>query len=111
VTGPSSAPRGEHTPRPGVTWVTSTVGWSGKQLVDDDAPRTPTEPRHPARGRARSTEDEVARPCEQHPHAPVIGGLCGGCTQYPADMVKPSGSAATEATGPATPDDTRRDNT
>ena len=37
VTGPSSAPRGEHTPRPGITWTT-TVGWSGEQLVDDDAP-------------------------------------------------------------------------
>ncbi|MFF7901207.1 hypothetical protein ACFZCV_20780 [Streptomyces sp. NPDC007920] len=27
-----------------------------------------------------------AAPCEQHPNAPVIGGLCGGCTQYPTDM-------------------------
>ncbi|PNG17596.1 hypothetical protein [Streptomyces cahuitamycinicus] len=25
-------------------------------------------------------------PCAQHPHAPVIGGHCGGCTIYPADM-------------------------
>jgi hypothetical protein len=25
-------------------------------------------------------------PCKQHPHAPRIGGLCGGCTQYPTDM-------------------------
>ncbi|MFF8447898.1 hypothetical protein ACF06Q_09375 [Streptomyces leeuwenhoekii] len=25
-------------------------------------------------------------PCAQHPTAPVIGGMCGGCTQYPADM-------------------------
>ncbi|MGW1587295.1 hypothetical protein [Streptomyces sp. NPDC002386] len=33
MTGPSSNPRGEHTPRPGVTW-SSTV----EQLVDDDAP-------------------------------------------------------------------------
>lgn len=25
-------------------------------------------------------------PCAQHPGAPVIGGMCGACTQYPADM-------------------------
>ncbi|WP_439947212.1 hypothetical protein [Streptomyces sp. BBFR109] len=29
---------------------------------------------------------QMAGPCTQHPHAPVIGGTCGGCTQYPADM-------------------------
>ncbi|MCU8589335.1 hypothetical protein [Streptomyces sp. A13(2022)] len=38
MTGPSSTPRGEHTPRPGVTWIASTNAWSGEQLVDDDAP-------------------------------------------------------------------------
>ncbi|MFD7996864.1 hypothetical protein [Streptomyces mexicanus] len=27
-----------------------------------------------------------AAPCAQHPDAPVIGGMCGGCTQYPAGM-------------------------
>ncbi|WP_142170129.1 hypothetical protein [Streptomyces sp. SLBN-134] len=37
MSSPSSSPRGEHTPRPGITWTT-TVGWSGEQLVDDDAP-------------------------------------------------------------------------
>ncbi|WP_185993041.1 hypothetical protein [Streptomyces sp. 130] len=37
MTGPSSTPRGEHAPRPGVTWTT-TVGWFGEQLADDDAP-------------------------------------------------------------------------
>lgn len=31
---------------------------------------------------------EVDEPCFQHPNAPVIGGVCGGCTQYPADMAK-----------------------
>ncbi|MFE4691726.1 hypothetical protein ACFRH6_16905 [Streptomyces sp. NPDC056749] len=25
---------------------------------------------------------DPAQPCTQHPHAPVIGGLCGACTQY-----------------------------
>jgi hypothetical protein len=37
MTGPSSSPRGEHAPRPGVTWTT-TVGTTGEQLVDDTAP-------------------------------------------------------------------------
>ncbi|MFF5451851.1 hypothetical protein ACFY40_11500 [Streptomyces sp. NPDC012950] len=38
MTGPSSTPRGEHTPRPGTTWKTTTVGWKGEQYVEDDAP-------------------------------------------------------------------------
>lgn len=25
-------------------------------------------------------------PCEQHPDAPRIAGMCGACTQYPTDM-------------------------
>lgn len=25
-------------------------------------------------------------PCKQHPDAPRIAGMCGGCTQYPADL-------------------------
>lgn len=37
MTGPSSSPRGERAPRPGVTWTT-TVGTTGEQHVDDDAP-------------------------------------------------------------------------
>lgn len=36
MSGPSSAPRGEHTPAPGVTWQTRPV--CVEQLVDDDAP-------------------------------------------------------------------------
>ncbi|MFE5514483.1 hypothetical protein ACFQ9J_28510 [Streptomyces sp. NPDC056529] len=38
MTGPSSTPRGEHTPKPGVTWTMTTVGWTGEQLVDEQAP-------------------------------------------------------------------------
>lgn len=38
MSDPSSSPRGEHAPRPGVTWVTTTVGWTGEQLVTDDQP-------------------------------------------------------------------------
>lgn len=26
--------------------------------------------------------------CPRHPNAPVIGGMCGGCTQYPTDMTE-----------------------
>lgn len=31
---------------------------------------------------------QQAEPCEQHPTAPTFDGKCGGCTQYPADMIK-----------------------
>ncbi|MFJ6905583.1 hypothetical protein [Streptomyces griseoluteus] len=34
----------------------------------------------------RRAEKAPAAPCAQHPAVPVIGGVCGGCTQYPADM-------------------------
>lgn len=36
MTGPSSTPRGEHTPRPGVTWQTELARL--EQHVDDTAP-------------------------------------------------------------------------
>ncbi|MFF9088619.1 hypothetical protein ACF1BE_19745 [Streptomyces sp. NPDC014991] len=36
MTGPSSNPRGEHTPRPGITWATELA--RTERLVDDDAP-------------------------------------------------------------------------
>lgn len=36
MSGPSTTPRGEHTPAPGVTWQTEVV--RVEQLVDDDAP-------------------------------------------------------------------------
>lgn len=40
-----------------------------------------------ATARIRCALDGPAvEPCEQHPGAPVIGGMCGGCTVYPADM-------------------------
>ncbi|MFF1284373.1 hypothetical protein ACFVY4_26975 [Streptomyces sp. NPDC058299] len=28
--------------------------------------------------------------CAQHPTAPVIGGICGGCTQYPENSIQPA---------------------
>jgi len=37
MTQPSSSPRGEHTPRPGVTWQT-VLGTTGERVIDDQAP-------------------------------------------------------------------------
>ena len=69
MTGPSSTPRGEHTPRPGITWTT-TVGWSGEQLVDDDAP-DPTPPnRATRRAAARAARRGSTGRVEQHPGLP-----------------------------------------
>lgn len=36
MTGPSSTPRGEHAPRPGVTWQTTIV--RTETVIDHDAP-------------------------------------------------------------------------
>jgi hypothetical protein len=36
MTGPTTAPRGEHTPRPGITWQTTLV--RTEHVIDDDAP-------------------------------------------------------------------------
>lgn len=36
MSGPSSTPRGEHTPRPGATWNTAVV--RVEQLVNDETP-------------------------------------------------------------------------
>ena len=36
MTGPSSTPRGEHTPQPGATWQTTLV--RTETVIDDDAP-------------------------------------------------------------------------
>lgn len=52
MTGPSSSPRGEHTPRPGTTWEQHLV--RTEQLVDDPDDTTtpglndPPPPRSPA---------------------------------------------------------------
>ncbi|MFE5402641.1 hypothetical protein ACFQ9Z_14830 [Streptomyces sp. NPDC056580] len=69
MTAPSSTPRGEHTPRPGVTWTTELVSL-GEVVVDLDDRESPfgwrelpapagPEPRDPARRAACSTEEEV----------------------------------------------------
>lgn len=40
MNGPSSTPRGEHTPRPGVTWQTELVSL-GEVIVDTDRGESP----------------------------------------------------------------------
>lgn len=52
MTGPSSSPRGEHTPRPGATWNTVIV--RTEQLVDDDQPDPPPPNRATRRALARA---------------------------------------------------------
>jgi hypothetical protein len=52
MTGPSSAPRGEHTPRPSVTWQTTLV--RTEQVIPDDAP-DPTPNRATRRALKRAT--------------------------------------------------------
>jgi hypothetical protein len=48
VTGPSTTPRGVHTPAPGATWETRLI--RTEQLVDDDTP----EPAPPNRATRRA---------------------------------------------------------
>jgi hypothetical protein len=51
MTGPSSAPRGEHTPRPGATWEQHLV--RTETVIDDDAP-DPTPNRKTRRAMQRA---------------------------------------------------------
>ncbi|MFI6653215.1 hypothetical protein ACIBI8_37200 [Streptomyces sp. NPDC050529] len=53
MTGPSSTPRGEHTPRPSTRWETE-PRWTGEQLADD-APE-PRPNRATRRAAARRTK-------------------------------------------------------
>ncbi|MFF9269119.1 hypothetical protein [Streptomyces rochei] len=53
----------------------------------DDSEATAPDIVHPVTEPQASSSQQVDEPCVQHPNAPVIGGMCGGCTQYPADMV------------------------
>ncbi|MGW5509924.1 hypothetical protein ACWEV9_19435 [Streptomyces albogriseolus] len=53
--------------------------------VDDSTPDAP-DVVHPDTAPQASSAQRVGEPCAQHPTAPVIGGICGGCTQYPTDM-------------------------
>ncbi|MFP3990674.1 hypothetical protein U9R90_25055 [Streptomyces sp. E11-3] len=60
MTGPSSSPRPEHTPRPGNTWDRVLV--RTEQLVDDDTP-DPTPPN-------RATRRALARATRKQPLTP-----------------------------------------
>ncbi|MER5750658.1 hypothetical protein [Streptomyces sp. NPDC002088] len=55
MTGPSSGPRGEHAPKPGVTWQTELV--RTEQLVNDDAP----DPAPPNRATRRALKRAARR--------------------------------------------------
>ena len=72
MTGPSSSPRPEHTPRPGITWD-STVVWSGEELVDDDAP-DPAPPNRATRRALARAKRAAAQGCQ---HA--YGERCPTC--------------------------------
>ncbi|MGW2495864.1 hypothetical protein ACWCV2_15370 [Streptomyces pseudogriseolus] len=52
---------------------------AAETLALNTSPATQTDP---------ATADR--EPCTQHPNAPVIGGVCGGCTQYPTDFPAPA---------------------
>ena len=52
MSGPSSTPRPEHTPRPGVTWERQLV--RTEQVVDDDAPDPAPPNRETRRALARA---------------------------------------------------------
>jgi len=53
VTGPSTTPRGEHTPRPGATWETHLV--RTEQHIDDDTPDAAPPNRATRRAMSRAT--------------------------------------------------------
>lgn len=57
MSGPSSTPRGERAPRPGITWQTELV--RTEHVVDDDAP-DPT----PNRATRRAIQRDTRRTCD-----------------------------------------------
>lgn len=59
MTGPSSVPRGEHTPRPGVTWGTALR--RVEVVVDDDAPDPAPPNRATRRALARARRRKASR--------------------------------------------------
>ncbi|MEU2780567.1 hypothetical protein [Streptomyces sp. NPDC007110] len=52
--------------------------------VDDSATTAP-DVVHPDTNPQASNPQQVDEPCAQHPNAPTFDGMCGGCTQYPAE--------------------------
>ncbi|CAM5602015.1 hypothetical protein SVIOM74S_05773 [Streptomyces violarus] len=77
---PSSNPRGEHTPRPGVLWTT-TVGWSGEEVVDDDA--EPPRPNRATRRAAKRQGRSKPQQAREKPSAPVCGPETPSATPRP----------------------------
>ncbi|MET9140532.1 hypothetical protein [Streptomyces parvulus] len=61
----------------------------------DDSHATAPDVVHPDTDSQASSPQQVDGPCPQHPHAPTFDGMCGGCTQYPADM-QPAAPAGEE---------------
>ncbi|WP_326729007.1 hypothetical protein [Streptomyces phaeochromogenes] len=59
----------------------------GAPTVDDSIKPTP-DLVHSESKPQTSEPARVDEPCVQHPNAPVIGGMCGGCTQYPGDLTR-----------------------
>jgi len=60
VSGPSSAPRGEHTPRPGAAWEQHLV--RTERVVDDDAPDPDPPNRATRRALARQARETRTTP-------------------------------------------------
>lgn len=56
MTGPSSTPRAEHTPRPGATWQTSLV--RTEHVIDDTAPDPAPPNRATRRALARARKKQ-----------------------------------------------------
>ena len=68
MSGPSSNPRGEHTPKPGTWWIT-TVGWSGEEVVEGDA--EPPRPNRATRRAVKRQRPRKAGEAREGPQAPV----------------------------------------
>ena len=76
MTGPSSNPSGEHTPRPGTAWET-VLGWTGEQHVTDDTPQP--RPNRATRRAARRTETFDHEPMDVFTNGKLRAVECYRC--------------------------------
>ncbi|MET8693606.1 hypothetical protein ABZV65_13805 [Streptomyces bauhiniae] len=61
--------------------------YNDSDILHEDGPAaTVATWKHAAALMGRMADEALLASCAQHPAALVIGGVCGGCTQYPADM-------------------------
>ena len=73
-------------------WKRTADAFTDGDILHEDGPASAVATWQRAADLLRRLAAETAGPeaqaeaCAQHPDAPVIGGMCGGCTQYPADM-------------------------